>query len=60
MFELYRQSLLEKMNTELCEASEKESTQWEMTTDSIISQPSEFSTDDPWLPSNASQVRPKC
>ncbi|XP_077089567.1 stem-loop binding protein 2 isoform X3 [Siphateles boraxobius] len=54
------QSLLEKMNTELCDASEKESTQWEMATDSIISQPSEFSTDDPWLSSNASQIGVPC
>ncbi|XP_039549967.1 stem-loop binding protein 2 [Pimephales promelas] len=54
------QSLLGKMNTELCEASENESTQWEMATDSIISQPSEFSIDDPWLPSNASQIGVPC
>lgn len=46
------------MNTELCEASEMEGTKWEMVPDSI-SQPPEFSTDAPWLSTNASQVRSK-
>ncbi|ROL48031.1 Oocyte-specific histone RNA stem-loop-binding protein 2 [Anabarilius grahami] len=53
------QRLLEKMNTELCEASEKEGTKWEMVPDSI-SQPPEFSTDGPWLSTNASQIGVPC
>uniref|UniRef100_A0A673IZU6 Uncharacterized LOC107715421 n=1 Tax=Sinocyclocheilus rhinocerous TaxID=307959 RepID=A0A673IZU6_9TELE len=57
------QSLLEKMNTELCDGGEKEGTKWEMVPDSmssIISQPSELSTDGPWLYSNATQVGVPC
>ncbi|XP_056302884.1 stem-loop binding protein 2 [Danio aesculapii] len=53
------QSLLEKMNTELCDGGEKEDIKWEMVPDSmtsIISQPSEISTDGPWLASNALQI----
>ncbi|XP_043077990.1 stem-loop binding protein 2 isoform X3 [Puntigrus tetrazona] len=57
------QSLLEKMNTELYEGGEKEGTVWEMAPDtmsSIISQPSELSSDGPWLYSNATQVEVPC
>uniref|UniRef100_A0A671N9I4 Stem-loop binding protein 2 n=1 Tax=Sinocyclocheilus anshuiensis TaxID=1608454 RepID=A0A671N9I4_9TELE len=56
------QSLLEKMNTELCDG-EKEGTKWEVAPDSmssIISQPFELSTDGPWLYSNATQVGVPC
>ncbi|XP_051533763.1 oocyte-specific histone RNA stem-loop-binding protein 2-like isoform X1 [Myxocyprinus asiaticus] len=57
------QDLLEKMNMELCEFGEKEVTKWEMGPDSsasIISQPTDFSTDGLWLSSNASQVGVSC
>ncbi len=49
------------MNTELCDGGEKEG-KWEMVPDtmsSIVSQPSELSSDGPWLYSNATQVRLK-
>ncbi|XP_067280194.1 stem-loop binding protein 2 isoform X2 [Pseudorasbora parva] len=54
------QSLLEKMNTELCEPRDQEGTKWDVSVDSIISQPSEVSTDGPWLSSNASQIGVPC
>ncbi len=50
------------MNTELYDGGEKEGTKWEMAPDtmsSIVSQPSQFSSDGPWLYSNATQVRLK-
>ncbi|TRZ03807.1 hypothetical protein DNTS_027798 [Danionella cerebrum] len=51
------QSLLEKMNSEFSEGGERDSMNWEMAPDlSLISQPSEISTDGPWITSNASQV----
>ncbi|KAI7796353.1 stem-loop binding protein 2 [Triplophysa rosa] len=57
------QSLLEKMNTELCEGGENEETRWEIAQDSstsLISQPMELSTDGLWLSSNASQLDVPC
>ncbi|XP_052443415.1 uncharacterized protein LOC127985451 [Carassius gibelio] len=58
------QSLLEKMNTELCDCGEKEGREWELAPDtmssSIFSQSSEFSNDGHWLYSNATQVGVPC
>uniref|UniRef100_A0A673G8E9 Oocyte-specific histone RNA stem-loop-binding protein 2-like n=1 Tax=Sinocyclocheilus rhinocerous TaxID=307959 RepID=A0A673G8E9_9TELE len=54
------QSLLEKMNTELCDGGEKEGTKWEMAPDTMSAIVSQPSADGPWLYSNATQVGVPC